>query len=240
MSTRLTPRSFRSTLLFTLCAVLLLASAFLACAPAEEPAAEGEARAPEPNRVENEELGLVVVDPVGGLFKVESNEPNEVRLSYAGDETFTPGIIIITAEPEQSYGVNLVDAVNARKVELEEMEGGHFEGQAELMSESLGTAYSTRGGYTGDNGEQVEEIRIFAVHPTADRLVHLTYRYLPTPGQSKAQAPARLLEHAIVAMGYIEPLYVEGEGEMEGGAAPEGEPAGEGEGEPETGAAAAG
>jgi hypothetical protein len=110
--------------------------------------------------------------------------------------------VIFRAEPEQDYGVNLVEAVNAREEEVEAMPDGEFLGQVELGSEHLGALYSTRGRYAGEDRQTVEEIRIFAVHPTANRLLHMTYRYPPAPGQTQA----RLLDQAAVAMGYIEPL----------------------------------
>lgn len=210
------------------CAALTFLLATVACAPDEEAATDTETA--EPNRLVNEEMGIVVVDPAGGMFEPESNEPGEIRLSYAGDENFTPGTVIIGAEPEQEYGVNLVDEVNAREAELELMPDGEFYGQVELGSENLGTAYSTRGRYTNEAGQQVEELKIFAVHPTANRLLHLTYRYEPEPGQTQA----RLVDQAMVALGYIEPL----EGADEGGEGGEGEAAATEGGGEETGTAA--
>jgi len=103
-------------------------------------------------------------------------------------------------------GVNLVEAVNQRKEELEARPDGRFYGQVELGG-PLGTAYSTRGSYS-ESGEDVEEVRIFAVHPQGDRLLHVTLRYAPVAGQG----PARV-DQALRAFGWIEPLE-------EGAAAP--------------------
>lgn len=217
--------------MLALAATLLVAAA---CGSGGDEAADGDAAASagEPTRVENEELGIAVIDPAGGTFELESNEPGEIRLSYAGDseQGLGPGEVIIAADPEQDFGINLYDAVNARKAELEAMEGGHFNGQNELGGE-LGTAFSTRGGYVDDNGGQVEEIKIYAVHPSANRLLHLTYRYAPTPGQSAEQARTRLVDHAMVAFGYIEPLSNEGGGE--GGGETGGETGTDGEAGPD-------
>lgn len=178
---------------------LLLLAACGGGEPAVDPAA-GDAA--EPNRIENEALGIAVVDPADAMFELESNEGDEIRLRFAGDEEFAPGTVVYRAEPEQDYGVNLVEAVNAREEEMEAMPGGEFLGQVELGSEHLGSLYSTRGRYTGEDGQTVEEIRIFAVHPTANRLLHMTYSYPPAPGQTEA----RLLDQAAVAFGYVEPL----------------------------------
>ena len=84
-------------------------------------------------------------------------------------------------------------------------------GQVELGTELLGPAFSTRGRYLDEDGEAVEEVRIFAVHPAGDRLLHMTYRYPESPGQTRA----RLEDQAFVAFGYIEPLEA-GEGSGEG------------------------
>ena len=226
---------FRTLAVCTALAFLLTAAA---CAPEEEPAVSDTETA-EPNRLENEEMGIAVIDPAGGMFEPVSNEPGEIRLSYAGDETFSPGTVIIAAEEEQDYGVNLVDEVNARKAEAELLPDGKFHGQVELGSENLGTAYSTRIRYTNEEGEEVEEIKIFAVHPTANRLLHLTYRYEPEPGQTQA----RLVDQAMVALGYVEPLEGAGDGAAgDGAAGGEGGDAapadGEGQGESAEGATA--
>ena len=70
----------------------------------------------------------------------------------------------------------------------------------------LGTAYSTRARFEED-GQAVEEIRIFAVHPAGNRLLHMTYRYEPAAGQTQA----RMMDQAFEAFGYIEPLTTTGE-----------------------------
>ena len=178
-------------------------------------AAGGEAQ-----RIENPELGIAVVIPPGSPFELVSNQDDEIRLRFPANGEFSEGTAIYTAGPEQDYGINLVDAVNARKAELEAKPDGEFFGQVELGSENLGTAYSTRGRYSDENGRTIEELRIFAVHPGANRLLTMTYRYEPAPGQTQA----RLVDQAAEALGYVEALAPAAGEEAAGGAAGEGDP----------------
>jgi len=178
----------------TLVATLLLLLA--ACGGGGDAPVEGEAV-----RTENEAIGIAVVIPPGSPFELLSNEGDEIRLRFAGDAEFAPGEVIYTAEPEQDYGVNLYEKVNRRKEEMEALPGGQFFGQVELGSH-LGPAFNTRGRYTGDDGAEVEEVRIFAVHPSVNRILYMTYRYPPAPGQTEA----RMMDQAFEAFGYIEAL----------------------------------
>lgn len=199
-----------------------------ACGGGEEP----EEAAGEPIRIEDEELGLAVVIPPGSPFEPAESEPGEIRLRFPGGGEFTPGTVVFRAEPAQYFGVNLVDAVNERKEEVESRPGGDFLGQMELGSH-LGTAFSTRARFDDESGEQVEEVRVYAVHPSGDRLLHMTYRYTPTPGQTEA----RMREQAFEAFGYAEGLVSEGataeSEETEAAAGPEAEEPAAGEGEEE-------
>lgn len=184
----------RSRLPFLAVALLLVLAA---CAGGgDAPAVAGE-----PQRVENESLGIAVVIPPGSPFELVANEGDEIRLHYSGDGEYAAGEVVYSAFPVQDYGVNLYDAVNRRKEEIEARAEGQFFGQGELGSH-LGAAFNTRGRYRGEGGEEVEELRIFAVHPTVNRILHMTYRYPPAPGQTQA----RMMDQAFVAFGYVEPL----------------------------------
>lgn len=202
---------------------------------AEEPATTAE-----PTRLESAEVGIAVEVPAGSSFTAQGTDGGVLRLASPGETTESgvalgPATLVYDAEPPQVAGVNLVEAVNQRKEELEGRPNGRFYGQVELGG-PLGTAYSTRGSY-GEGGEDVEEVRIFAVHPQGDRLLHVTLQYAPVQGQG----PARV-DQALRAFGWIEPLEeagavageelgtaggglgtaVEGGTEMEGGTEGEG------------------
>ena len=103
------------------------------------------------------------------------------------------------AGPEQLAGINLVEAVNRQKAEIEARPGGQFFGQVQLGS-PIGPAYSTRGRYTGDDGRELEELRLFAVHPAGDRLLTLTYRYHPEASDTKERTA-----EAMGALGLVRP-----------------------------------
>ena len=166
---------------------------------APEPAA-----AAEPTRLESPEVGIAVEVPASSSFTAQGTEGGVLRLASDGETTESgvelgPATLVYDAEPPQTAGVNLVDAVNRRKEELEARPDGRFYGQVELGG-PLGTAYNTRGSYS-EGGEAVEEVRIFAVHPQGDRLLHVTLRYAPVQGQGSARA-----DQAMRAFGWIEPL----------------------------------
>ncbi len=149
-----------------------------------------------PQHVVNQELGIALDIPADAGFTVAENRGDVLRLASAGGADLGPGTVTFAAGPLRTAGVNLVEAVNDRKQEIEAA-GGQFLGQIELGSQ-LGPAYSTRGRLPADGGQEVEEIRIFAVHPSGDRLLWLTYRYTPRPGETRAR-----VDQALEVMGWI-------------------------------------
>lgn len=181
--------------------VLLLAGCGGGAAEEEAPVAA------EPTVVEDAALGMAVVIPPGSPFEPVGAGSGEIRLRFPETSEFSEGTAIFAAEEKQFFGVNLVEAVNERKAEIEGRPQGEFLGQVELGTEILGTAFSTRGRFVDEGGQEVEEIRIFAVHPSGDRLLHMTYRYSPSGGQ----AQARMMDQAFVAFGYLEPLVAQGD-----------------------------
>lgn len=197
---------------------LALAAATLALALAACGGEGGGAQAPaaaEPTRLESPEVGIAVEVPAGASFTAAGTEGGVLRLASEGevaegDVRLGPATLVYDAEPPQEAGVNLVAAINEREVEVEARPEGRFFGQGELGSH-LGPAFSTRGSYVDEEGRAVEELRIFAVHPSGDRLLHMTLAYEPAPGQAAVR-----LQQALTAFGWIEPLPVEAEA-YEGG-----------------------
>lgn len=209
-------------------AIALRTLALLGCAAALAACGERAAEAPpagaEPTRVENPALGIALVGYEEAGFELVSAEGETFELrrpaevDAEGNATNAEATLTYRAGPPQAAGVNLVAAVNDQKADMEARPGGHFEGQAELMSQ-IGRAYSTRGRYkvddgSGDAGAEREEIRVFAVHPNGDRLLWMTYRYRPTADNARAR-----MNEAMAALGLIEPLPPP---------APPAEPAGDG------------
>jgi hypothetical protein len=188
--------------------VLLLTPAATACSPGGAGGDGGGEAVPaaEPTRVESPGLGLALSIPAGSGAEMEEAGPEVLRVALAATEDLPAGsTVTYAAEPPQSAGVNLVEAVNQRAQEVEARPEGDFLGQLELGG-PLGPAYSTRARFT-EEGQEVEEIRIFTVHPAGDRLLHMTYRYQPDPGLTKQR-----MDQALEAFGWIEPVAVEAAG----------------------------
>ena len=149
--------------------------------------------------VVNRDLCLSLEPLVGAGFEVETNEGATLVLVHpAGEAGEAATLTLEVGEPEPN--VNLVDAVNRQKAAIEGRPGGHFLGQVQLMSQ-LGTAFSTRGRYTGDDGKEIEELRLFAIHPDGDRLLTLAYRYHAAAGETKER-----INEAMGALGLVGPL----------------------------------
>ena len=159
-------------------------------------------------QIENSALGVSLVGHRAAGFEVIANAGETLRLVRPAQGQEAEAMLIYEASPPQAAGVNLVEAVNEQKAAIEARPDGNFLGQVQLMSEVLGNAYSTRGRYTGSGGEEIEEVKLFAVHPSGDRLLSVTYRYRPAEGGSKAR-----LDQAMAALGLIEPLMPEAEPE---------------------------
>lgn len=163
---------------------------------ASEPAPETTSRP----GVDNPDLGVSLASvPVG--YKVVSNDAAGIHLQRTSPDA--PGDVWIEAAPEQVAGVNLVAAVNDQKAAIEARPDGRFYGQTGLGSapNAPASAFLTRGRYTDEGGSEVEEIRIFALHPMANRLLSVIYRFPPEGDTSQERA-----EQAIEIFGEVEAM----------------------------------
>ena len=162
----------------------------LGCAsPAPEP--EPEPAAP---RVENPALGLAVA-AVPAPFTVAENS-GETLVFSAGGPT-DEGQLEVLVGPVETSGINLIEAVKAKRADFESAEGGEYYGNRELGT-PLGTAFTARGAYATEAG-RIEESWIFAIHPMENRILMLRYAYPDGEGQERV---AGLME----IMGEIEGL----------------------------------
>lgn len=177
--------------------ILPIGVALTGCGPEPPPSPA----APQP--VENPQLGLELTDVPEG-FVLESNEGEEIVLERRAG--LTPGMMVVTARPEpERGGVNLVAALNERAEEVAEM-GGVLR-QVELGSH-LGPAYLARSRWPEDGGER-EQMQIFGLHPTANRMLVITYDY-PLSGDTQDRR-----EHMMDTLGRIAALE-EGSGSEAG------------------------
>lgn len=163
---------------------VLVAGVLLAgCAQEETPAPD--------TRVENRGTGVALA-ALPASFRVAANDAEALRLVADGG-----GSLEILAMPEQSHGVNLHEAVNDQEEWIESQPDGKFFGFQELMG-PLGTAFTSRGMYTGSEGP-IEVLRVFMVHPQGGRRLDVIYTYPPGEGQMRAQ-------HVLELLGEMEPL----------------------------------
>lgn len=180
-------RRSRGLILVSLLPLLLPLAACQESEPPPSPAA--------PQPVESPGAGLRLTDLPEG-FRLVSAEEGEIVLERKPE--LPPGTAVVTATSEQVAGVNLFDAVNGQKEEIEARPEGRFYGQTELGSH-LGPAYLTRGRWTED-GAEMEEMRLFSLHPQGNRMVVITYDYALS-GDTKDRA-----EHAMEILGLVEGL----------------------------------
>ncbi len=140
----------------------------------------------EPLRIENTDLSIAIA-ALPEPFALAEASGETLELTAAGEAG--AGTVIITAGPEETFGINLVEAVKKRKAIFESAPGGRYFGNRELGTPN-GTAFTARGAYTGESGP-VEETWIYTVHPSANRLLTITYTY-PT-GESEVRVNQLLL-----------------------------------------------
>lgn len=151
-----------------------------------------------PPRVENTALGIAF-EPIPESFVLETNEGSILSFrtleadSDDGEETPRGGRAWVELGPTGESNINLVSIVNSQKVLFESLPGGEFFGSRELVTPS-GPAYYSRGRFDLDDGERVEEIRLFQLHPGEYRLLRLHYRY--PAAEDSAQRLQDLLELA--------------------------------------------
>ncbi|NHZ73190.1 MAG: hypothetical protein GWP16_01815 [Nitrospirae bacterium] len=158
-----------------------IALASLAC-QAPEPTPAG------PKRIENPDLGIAIA-ALPEAFEVETNQGSELRLSAPGPNG--AGSIEIAVEPAGSAAINLPAEAKATQRYFESLTNGQYFGNLELVA-PIGAAFTARGAYDRADG-RVEEIRVFALHPTESRLLTLAFVYPAGEGQERMQQLAGLL-----------------------------------------------
>lgn len=160
---RLLPAPSASLVVIASAAAVVLAG----CRPAPEP----EPAAPPPTVVENPALGLKLA-PLDPAFAVEVNDGDQLVLRPA--DPAVGGRMVFRVRPPED-GQDLTFELKAHRVSIEGREGGTYAGGQELISQ-LGTTFYSRGRYLED-GREIEEAVVLALHPDADRMMSITYRY---------------------------------------------------------------
>ena len=159
------------------------------CAPNQQ-----EAATPTLHRVESPSLGIAIAD-LPADFEVTSDQGQIIELQSIGEGP--TGTLHIEATEELGGGINLVAAAEGMQEWFEQQPNGQYFGNLELGTPT-GPAFTARGSYSGEAGE-VEELRVFALHPTANRMLRMTYRYPPGEGKIRMQ-------QLVAVLGEIEAL----------------------------------
>lgn len=140
---------------------------FEACGPTTE----NEPSTPVPTTVENADLGLRLAD-LPTIFVVVANTDTELTVEPT-NPAISGRVEFLVSPPED--GQNLISAMKFHQAFIENQEDGDYQGGQELVSQ-LGTAFYSRGRFVLD-GEAIEETVVFTLHPNADRMLRLRYRY---------------------------------------------------------------
>lgn len=155
--------------LFAPLVLVVLLFTIAGCGPRSEH--ETEAVVAQLETAENTELRLRLVD-IPADFTVSANEGSDLVLDHA--DAAVGGSIVIAARPPED-GQNLPSAVTFHEAFIGNQDSGDYKGGQELMS-PLGTAFYSRGSFVLE-GQPIEETVIFTLHPDADRMLTLRYRY---------------------------------------------------------------
>lgn len=147
----------------------------------------GETPAAKAVRVDNPELGLSILE-LSPDFRVDTNQGDSLILERTAVDD--DGRLYIEVGPVQPDGVNLIHWVEAQPPDFEAKPDGTFLGSRKLRT-PIGDAYTARGRYAGEAGEQ-EETRVLARHPGAPRL--LIVRYVYRAGDDTEQRITQLLD----------------------------------------------
>jgi hypothetical protein len=143
---------------------------------------------PQAQRVENEALDLALARVPAGLALRDNGA--DIRLVPGDADAGDPSELRIEVGPDSNFGIDPVQLANDQQASFVES-GGEFFGAQKLVT-PLGPATYARGRFDGEDGSRIEETRAYAVHPTANRLVTLTYRY--PAGEDSRERVAQLLE----------------------------------------------
>lgn len=141
-----------------------------------------------PTRIENPSLAIAVA-AVPATFEIVTADGPTIELRRT-DET---GVAQLTIEAtgDLQGGINLVAEAESMQDWFMQQPDGQYYGNLELGTPT-GPAFTARGAYR-DGETAIEELRVFAMHPTAHRMLRLTYRYSPGTGKERLQQLAEVL-----------------------------------------------
>jgi hypothetical protein len=127
---------------------------------------------PPGERLVNETLDLALARVPASLAVRENGAAIRLAPAAAG----TSGELRIEVGAPSDFGIDVVQIANDQQAAFGQSPGGEFFGAQKLVT-PLGEATYARGRLDADDGSRVEETRAYAIHPTANRLITVTYRY---------------------------------------------------------------
>lgn len=143
--------------------------------------------APTPNPgVQNTELGIKLNSVPDGL-EITLNEGSNLELRPTGEDV--EGKIWFRVGPDQ-HAVNLVATIEDHQAYIQSLADGEYLGAQELSGD-FGVAFYSRGRFS-DSGVAAEETVLFLIHPMANRLLEIHYRY--PAGTDSAARVEKLIE----------------------------------------------
>ena len=139
-------------------------------------------------RIENQAMEIAIAAIPPG-FAVISEAGPTIQLERT--DQADGARLTIEATAELPGGINLVAEADSMKDWFEQQPDGQYFGNLELGTPN-GPAFTARGAYSSGTS-QIEELRVFALHPTANRMLRMTYTYPPGTGKERLQQLAEVL-----------------------------------------------
>lgn len=138
-------------------------------------------------RLENAALGLAVAE-LPSEFTVSQNDATGLALAAAGDGE---AVVRFDVGPIEQGSVNIVEAAKQMQAVFESRPNGEFFGNQELIA-PIGSFFTARGAYEQE-GRSFGELQAFTLHPLANRLLRVSFRYPADEAQQRAPQFAALL-----------------------------------------------
>ena len=175
--------------------------AHIGCQAAGDPEETG------PTRIVVEEIGIGLAGLPAGCTQVESiDEPLELACELV-ETTETPagpvGTVRIELGEPSDFGIELADVSALERIKEEHQvlfaeAGGEYLGVGgQLIYGPFGPARYTRGRFQGEDGAALQQIRLFMVHPTQNRVLTLVYDH---PVVDNADTAARINNHLLMLL----------------------------------------
>ena len=160
-----------------------------------------------PTRIVLEEIGIGFAGLPAGCTQVESiDQPLELACELL-ETTETPagpvGTVRIELGEPSDFGIELADVSALERIKEEHQvlfaeAGGEYLGVGgQLIYGPFGPARYTRGRFQAEDGTALQQIRLFMVHPTQNRVLTLVYDH---PVVDNADSAARINNHLLMLL----------------------------------------